>query len=242
MALTALPDRVAESPRTPVLVELFTSEGCSSCPPADVLLSQLSTTQPIQGAQVIALEFHVDYWDRLGWKDPYSSAAFTKRQEEYGKVFGGDKVYTPQIVVDGTAELVGSDERRATDAIRTAASQPHLVIGVSASVRGESLRLAVDVPAASAELEKTDILVALVEDGLTSSVRRGENSGRTLQHSAVVRRLQIMGTLQRDSFVGEGEWRLNAAWQRPKLRLVAFLQGQKSRRVFGAASVPVQGL
>ena len=236
LLLTAVPHDRAQPPRTPVLVELFTSEGCSSCPPADRLLSELLASQPVEGALVIPLEFHVDYWDRLGWKDPFSSAAFTRRQQDYGALFGSDKIYTPQMVVDGATELVGSDERIAKDAIRKAASQQHVRLNVIASVRGDSMRLAVEAPAAPADLEKTDIVVALVEDSLTSSVRRGENSGRTLAHSAVVRRHQVMGALQRESFVGEGEWRLNPAWQRAQMRVVAFLQGQKSRRVYGAAS------
>jgi hypothetical protein len=241
LALTALPGvSVQQPPRTPVLVELFTSEGCSSCPPADALLSRLQTAQPIDGTQVIALEFHVDYWDRLGWKDPFSSQTSTKRQDDYSRIFGSDKIYTPQMVVNGEVELVGSDETLARAAIQAAAAKPHLQLRVSASARGEALRIAVDAPAAGADLEKTDIVVALVEDGLTSSVRRGENSGRTLEHSAVVRRHQVMGVLQRESFVGEGEWRLNSAWKPSHLRVIAFLQGQKTRRVYGAAAAQLQ--
>lgn len=230
----------APAPRVPVLVELFTSEGCSSCPPADAFLSRLLSTQPVSDTEVIPLEFHVDYWDRLGWKDPFSSAAFTKRQQGYSSVFGSDRVYTPQMVVDGAAEIVGSDEGRAVDAIRHAAARPHLPIGVSATTRGSAaLRVSVDAPAAPADSEPVDIVVALVEDGLTTSVTRGENRGRKLTHTAVVRRHQVIGALDRQAFVAEGEWRVNAAWTLSRVRVVAFLQGRKSRQIFGAASAPV---
>jgi hypothetical protein len=226
--------------RTPVLVELFTSEGCSSCPPADALLSKLLSAQPIDTVEVVPLEFHVDYWDRLGWKDPFASAAYSKRQQDYSRHFGPDKVYTPQVVVDGQAELVGSDEAKVVDAIRSAAAKKHLPLAVSASARGSVVRVSVEAPAAAAGLEPTAIVVALVEDGVSSAVRRGENTGRTLAHSAVVRRHQIVGTLQPEAFVAEGEWPLNPAWQRAAVRIVTFLQGEKSGQIYGAASASLK--
>lgn len=230
-----------QSPRTPVLIELFTSEGCSSCPPADALLIRLLETQPVAGVDIIPLTFHVDYWDRLGWKDPFSTPAFTRRQQDYSAIFGADRVYTPQLVADGRAELVGSDERVALDAIRKAAALPHMDVRVSASARGtDAIRVAVEAPAAGTQTEPIDIVAVLVEDRLISPVRRGENSGKTLAHSAVVRRQQAIGALERGPFVGEGEWRLNKAWARPNLRVVAFLQGRTTRRVYGAASAPVR--
>ena len=230
-----------QPPRTPVLIELFTSEGCSSCPSADALLIRLLETQPVAGVDIIPLAFHVDYWDRLGWKDPFSTPAFTRRQQDYSAIFGADRVYTPQLVADGRAELVGSDERVALDAIRKAAALPHMDVRVSASARGtDAIRVAVEAPAAGTQTEPIDIVAVLVEDRLISPVRRGENSGKTLAHSAVVRRQQAIGALERGPFVGEGEWRLNKAWARPNLRVVAFLQGRTTRRVYGAASAPVQ--
>jgi hypothetical protein len=226
--------------RPGVLVELFTSEGCSSCPPADALLSRLLSTQPVADTEVIPLEFHVDYWDRLGWKDPFSSAAFTNRQQSYSSVFGGDRVYTPQMVVDGAAEVVGSDEKLAVDAIRRAAARPHVPLGVSATTRkSAALRVSVAAPAAPGDSEPVDIVAALVEDGLTTSVTRGENRGRTLTHAAVVRHHQVIGALDRQAFVAEGEWPVNAGWTLSRARVVAFLQGRRSRRVYGAASSPV---
>ena len=120
-----------ETPSTPVLVELFTSEGCSSCPPADALLSRIGQTQPVRGADIIALEEHVDYWDRLGWKDPFSSEAATDRQGDYGAAFGGSQVYTPQMIVDGRTEFVGSSDPDALRAIRTASQAPKPAVRLS---------------------------------------------------------------------------------------------------------------
>jgi hypothetical protein len=222
--------------RPAVLVELFTSEGCSSCPPADALLAHLYEAQPVAGVEVVPLELHVDYWDRLGWKDPFSSAVYSRRQEGYSKIFGPDRVYTPQMVVDGAEELVGSDAAGAAAALTKAAALPHMSVGLSAERRGATVRIAVDAPAApAAAAESIAVMIAVVEDGLTSAVTRGENSGRTLAHVAVVRRLESIGALDRDTFSGEGQWTLAAAWQPSNLRVVAFLQGQKTRRVYGSA-------
>src|SRR5258708_30693112 len=110
----------AGPPPTPVIVELFTSEGCSDCPPADVLLEKLIATQPIGGAEIIGLGQHVDYWDRLGWKDRFSSSALTNRQQLYQTRFGTESIYTPQMVVDGRTEFVGSDASAARKAIEKA--------------------------------------------------------------------------------------------------------------------------
>src|SRR2546430_11354979 len=114
----------AEAPPTPVLVELFTSEGCSSCPPADLLLSRLQQSQPIAGVEVIALSEHVDYWNQLGWTDPFSLAGLTERQRQYAAALRGEGVYTPQMVLDGKTGFVGSDSQKALGAIAQAAKSP----------------------------------------------------------------------------------------------------------------------
>src|SRR5437660_2167157 len=119
------------TPPTPILVELFTSEGCSSCPPADALLRTLVETQPVAGAQVIGLGQHVDYWDRQGWRDRFSSAASTDRQQRYAHAFNIDSIYTPQMVVDGREELVGSDGTRAHRTIVNAAGSPHALVSIT---------------------------------------------------------------------------------------------------------------
>src|SRR5437763_5818210 len=125
----------------PVVVELFTSEGCSSCPAADAALKELDQKQPVDGANILALGLHVDYWNYLGWADPFSSAQFSARQQTYSDAFGGDRVYTPQLVVDGSRELLGSSSR-ALGAIRDAARQPKASLALA--LDGDSVRVTVD--------------------------------------------------------------------------------------------------
>lgn len=117
--------------RTPVLIELFTSEGCSSCPPADALLEKLDESQPVSAVELIVLSEHVDYWNYIGWKDLYSSSEFSDRQRDYSGWFGRGSVYTPQMVVDGHLELVGSDEQRAILAIESAAKLQKISVALS---------------------------------------------------------------------------------------------------------------
>jgi hypothetical protein len=205
----------------PVVLELFTSEGCSSCPPADAVLSKLSKEQPVSGVQVIPLGMHVTYWDQLGWKDPASLQQATDRQQDYGRiVFGEDRVYTPQAVVDGREEVIGSSEPGVRQAILKAAKQPHVRVSITPDLHAE-----VSGPPADAR-ERLEVVWMVVEDGLTTIVKRGENGGRTLHHDAVVR------------YIGKDT--IPQAWRRPGLRAVALVQGQKSRRIWGAAQAVIK--
>jgi hypothetical protein len=174
---------------TPVLVELFTSEGCSSCPPADRLLASLAAGQSVPGALVVPLSLHVDYWNRLGWKDAFSSPRYTERQGAYSAHFGGPgRVYTPQMVVDGRIEFVGSDERAARRAIEAAAREPNAFVRVVPLAAGD---VHVTVAGAAA---RADVYLAVVEDGLASDVTRRENAGKELAHAAVARDLRAIGS------------------------------------------------
>lgn len=230
--------------RAPVIVELFTSEGCSSCPPADALLAQLDKTQPLAEAEIIALSEHVDYWDYIGWADPFSSAAFSARQEAYATAFGRDGIYTPQMVVDGQSEFVGSNASKAQAAIARAARLPKAAVSITRAARNEGgqrvLRLTVnikDVPPVSAD-DVAEVLLAITENNLSSNVARGENSGRRLAHSHVVRELRALGKVDATkSFAGATTVLIADRWKRAELRAVVFVQERAHRRVLGAAAI-----
>jgi hypothetical protein len=223
--------------RVPVLVELFTSQGCSSCPPADEFLSRLRRVQPIQAARIIVLSQHVDYWNDLGWDDPFSSRDFSRRQGEYAERFHSGRVYTPQMVVDGQTELVGNDKAAALRAIARAADVPKSPIRVSRSASprpGESLALDISVDRLSlpTDDDTIEILLAVTESNLSSSVSRGENAGHELRHDAVVRELRNLGVLDRDgSFSAEPRVELGETWNADELGVVVFAQERESGRI-----------
>ena len=182
---TAIP--APTSVPTPVLVELFTSEGCSSCPPADELLQQLDGMKTVTGQSIIALSEHVTYWNKLGWTDPFSSAAFSDRQNTYGENFRMDEIYTPEVVVNGAQGVLGSDRAAILAAVSFQALPLPVTIQVlSAQAVGSNLMVEYmvsgKVPAAGAE-----IYAALADDKDTVLVERGENAGRTLTHVSAVR-------------------------------------------------------
>lgn len=218
---------------TPVLVELFTSEGCSSCPPADSLLARIEKEQPVPGALAIVLSQHVDYWDQLGWRDPYSHAQFTRRQGVYAGRFNGQGNYTPQMVVDGKVEFVGSDTRRALTAIAEAAKKPKSGVRLtSVEKKSGEWTVHVDVDAVPADAE---IMLALVEPNASSQVTRGENGGRALQHVAVVRTLIPAGNVAKGStFMKDVVLKTTA----PHQRAVVFVQAKNQGPVLGAALLP----
>jgi hypothetical protein len=227
----------AAADRTPVVVELFTSEGCSSCPPADAVLSDLVASQPVSNALVIGLSEHVDYWDSLGWKDPFSSHKFTERQSAYAAASNEADIYTPEMVVDGSAAFIGSDRETAVAEVSRAASH------VKATLRavwatGSPRALIVDVPEGSVPSNAT-VVLAVVEDHLTSSVTRGENKGHQLSHTAVTRVLTTLGTTGKDgSFHTSAKIDTAAGWSMTALHAVVFVQLEHFGRILAATSVP----
>ena len=225
--------------RRPVVVELFTSEGCSSCPPADALLQKFDRDQPIPGALVIVLSEHVDYWDRLGWKDPFSSPVYSRRQQAYGRRFHLDSVYTPQVVIDGTSEAVGSDARQISAAIRQSLKADKLQVRISSvfnNSRGvPSVHVQVDASEKSEARGDARIMIALAENAAVSRVLRGENSGRKLDHVAVVRSLIDLGPSDPSGAFSADVPLTGELEQWSGKRIVAFIQGQQFGRIQGAA-------
>lgn len=241
----AEPERAADPGAHPVIVELFTSEGCSDCPPADRLLAHLQRTQPVPGAEVIALEEHVDYWNSQAWIDPFSSAQFTSRQSDYVHSFRlSSGPYTPQMVVDGSAQFVGSNERAAMEAIAKAAENPEIAVTIEQAGDSDpdagNVRLHIQVgPAGGAHTGgRADVVLAITEDGLSSNVAGGENAGAHLEHAGTVRELRSIGRLDAaGSFSTDQKVSLGHHWKRDNLRIVVFVQDHSSLAVLGASTI-----
>jgi hypothetical protein len=229
-----------------VLVELFTSEGCSSCPPADEVLGRLVRQQPMPGIQVFGLGEHVDYWDRLGWRDPFSSPTFTNRQSAYqAQGFHNGSIYTPQLVVDGQFEEIGSDATAVRRAIAKAAHVPKAAVSVAASPADADhvrVQVQVEVPPEVTVRGKADVVIAITQDHLATDVQHGENRGRKLTHSAVVRSLTAVGSLTPPSrtVATTATAPVAAEWKTSDLRIIGFLQERESRRIIGAGAANVE--
>jgi hypothetical protein len=234
----------AQDIRVPVIVELFTSEGCSSCPPADTLLSRLERAQPVAGAQIIALEEHVDYWNHLGWVDPFSSPQYRVRQNDYAQHFFLENVFTPQMVVNGQAQFTGNDGARALQEIGRAAQMPNVQVGLKTAADPgdpELLNLFVQVTnLKTGKARAANVYLAITENELVSNVQRGENSGRQLRHAPVVRSFGVIGKIQRTS-ANAGQivntLRFPHDWRRENLRAVVFVQELDGSKITGAATI-----
>ncbi len=226
-------DPPAGDPAVPVVVELFTSEGCSSCPPADEILRELDRTQPIRGVQIIPLEMHVDYWNDLGWADPFSDPSYSARQRGYASALGSQRVYTPQAVVDGEIEMVGSSGSRLREAIAGRRRPPSASVELSRKPDGG---LDVRVTLAGNGAGRPEVFLALTEGGLKTAVQRGENSGRTLPHAPVVRSFTRLGAVSGGHFTGSAPLPQKKGAPRD-LRAVVVVQDAGSRHMLGAATL-----
>jgi len=221
--------------RPVVVVELFTSEGCSSCPPADALLLRLSRT--ISDVQIIPLSEHVDYWNHLGWKDPFSAPLYSARQQDYGRIFRLESVYTPQMVVNGDTQLLGSDRPAAENAIRKAAQTPHATVELS-KLSDDTVRFKIDnLPQG---IRNADMFLAITDSFLETDVRDGENAGRHLQHTGVVRSLSSVGHLDTKkvtAYTADAKINVNPQWRGSNINVVLFVQDRATRKIVGATSL-----
>lgn len=224
---------------TPILIELFTSEGCSSCPPADAWLQQIDASQPIPGAQAIVLSEHVDYWDHDGWKDPYSSAFYTERQSEYVRLLGSSSAYTPQIIVNGATELQLSDQAQLNKILVKAAKAAQLPVSIrDVSLEGSSspvLHAHIDADG-SASKHSADVVAVIALDHAESQVLHGENGGKHLSHASVALDLIRVGKLEKGkSFSQDFHAKIKPGVDAKNLRLIVFVQESGPGAVLGAA-------
>lgn len=229
----------AQRSASPVLIELFTAEGCSSCPPADEFLRKLDESQPLPGAQLITLGEHVDYWDNQGWRDPFSSASLTDRQRGYERALGRSEPYTPQFIIDGTAEMRLSDRPKIAQLLTDAAASPKIPMSI------DSLKVEPGTPAfvsgkltadGSGQTHKSDVFLGLALDHFESKVLRGENRGETLKHVAVVLDLVKLGALTPGGkFSQDFRVPVKAGLDPANLRVVGFAQQSPYGKVIGAA-------
>lgn len=218
-----------------VVVELFTSQGCSSCPPADALLAKLGADPQLR---IVPLSFHVDYWNHLGWRDPYSAAEWSQRQNAYATQFRSSSVYTPEVVIDGSREFVGSDERAIRAALQQAmaAKHPMTVALQSARREGNVMHVAFDANVPSALEHDAAIDVVIFERMLQTNVARGENGGRTLHNDFVVRRVVrplMLAAARTGERRGSVDVPLDPSWRNIGAAIIA--SDAKTLRILGAA-------
>jgi hypothetical protein len=232
---------LAKPEPTPVLVELYTSEGCNSCPPADELLRKLDGMATVTGQTIIALSEHVTYWNQLGWVDPFSNEVFTARQNSYGENFKMDEIYTPMVVVNGAQAVLGSDRAAVLAAVSfQALPLPVSIQVISARASGGNLFVAYmlsgKIPAAGGE-----VYAALVDDLDTMQVAHGENAGRTLSHVSVVRSFgkAVMLKAGEQSILTLPLPASPAVANAPGQHLVVFVQVAGQGRVIGMVRQPV---
>ena len=226
------------SPSQPaVILELFTSEGCSSCPPADALLRNVNLKTAPSGQVIVGISEHVTYWNRLGWKDPYSREDFTERQNTYAARLAVDAPYTPQMVLNGREQFVGSDSARLSRALQAEAGRPASNLRIAANVSDAStIDVAIDFDGHTAR--GLDAVAIITDDADRSNVLRGENAGSLLQHVAVARTLQRIGTVTgkgRQQFKVQVPDSLRTSLHN-RHHLIVFLQEPGQGAILGAAT------
>ncbi len=217
-----------------VLLELYTSEGCPTCPPADANLARLEREQPIADTEIVTLALHVDYWNSLKWKDEYSSPIFSRRQQIYTQAFKTYSNYTPQMIVDGRTEFVGNNLAKARKTIGEAAKIQKATIEITASADKFKVKVT-DVPAH----QIATIFLAVTEDNLVSNRKYGAAADKRAAHVSVVRELKSLGLLaaEQSNLEIETVLQIHPDWTRENLKLVVFVQENASRKILGVSRI-----
>lgn len=237
--------REPAAPKPAIVLELFTSQGCESCPSADALLSKLGN-DTLYKPFVIPLSYHVDFWNSLGWKDPFSTRQFSARQLAYEAVLGMENFYTPQLIINGRAECVGSYEKRVREEIEWAMNGLPKARLTPRVVKQRNGAVDVQVTARVQEdiaSEKLNLMLAVFENNLVTTVERGENRGKVLRNDHVIRILEEVGTLSGEAhsfFVSNVTINLEPEWQKENLGVAVFLQDTRSLVIHGATTVMLE--
>jgi hypothetical protein len=219
----------------PIVVELFTSEGCSSCPPAEAMLMKLSQQRDTQIARLVLLEEHVTYWNTPSFVDRFSDPAYTDRQSGYVKDFHLETAYTPQIVIDGKLQTSGNRPATVQEMILQQAKVAKPATVTLQLDSTDKVRVTVEGPAEA----KAQVLLAVTEDDLSTEVKGGENKGRVLKHDAVVRSLEPVGSLSQGRFDKIVKVPAKPEWKKPQLRALVLVQDKSSGAILGAAEIPL---
>lgn len=217
-----------------VLLELYTSEGCPTCPPADANLARLENEQPVADTEIVTLALHVDYWNSLSWKDVYSSPLFSRRQQIYSQALKINQSYTPQMIVDGQTEFIGNNLAKARQAILEAAKVDKAAIEITPHAANYKIKIS-GIPAH----ENATVFLAITEDNLASSRKSGSKSDKEAEHMSVVRQLSSLGmlTAAQTGLEIETVLQIQPAWKKENLKLVVFVQENANRKVLGVSRV-----
>ena len=219
-----------------VLLELYTSEGCPTCPPADANLARLEREQPIADTEIITLALHVDYWNSVTWKDVYSSPLFSRRQQIYSRALKVNQNYTPQMIVDGRHEFAGNNLAKAHKAIDEAAKISKAAIEITSNGAGYKIEIT-DITAH----ENATVFLAITEDNLASNRKSELQPSKKVQLVSVVRELKSLGMLAAPQTNLEIETilQIQSNWKKENLKLVVFVQENASRRILGASRIKI---
>lgn len=229
----SLKNKMAKEQNGFALIELFTSEGCSSCPAADEVLEE--SQKKYNDKNVLVLSYHVDYWDKLGWKDIFSDASFTQRQEYYSNIFRLNSIYTPQVVVNGKKEFIGSNKSKLISSIEEQLNEKFSVSINLNVVQNTEGKIDVQYSAEGADAKKEQAILVLIQKMATNEINKGENKGRTLHHINIVRNIFYLPLKEKTT-----NFTLPAGLQKEDVFVAGFIQDKRSGSVKAMQSAQIE--